>query len=353
MKQHKYLIIRCLAIAFILFAANFIYTKFFFEKDLQIHGDMINLTRGIDSARVIYMGESSNFTFSPNDSDKRKISDMICDFYPDLKIQDITHGALHAYCYYIFLKTIPDNSKLETIIITLNLRSFDANWRYSDLETFLQKQMIMIDPTYPPLFRRFLLGFKGYDNKTVKERERQFLNEWDTAKLIVPFPLEYNTVKKWDNAIASNGYIDVSGNRNEDSTILACHYIKTYAFQIDVNKNPRIKDFDNIVKLAKQKGWHVIFNLMAENTQKANKLVGKELIYLIKQNRDLLVTRYSKMGATVVDNLECVNDSDYIDQNWTTEHYKETGRKTIAKNVAEALKPFYAKNYKSIIENNK
>ncbi|HEY9125134.1 MAG TPA: hypothetical protein VIO15_12400, partial [Bacteroidales bacterium] len=242
-KIAKFIIPRVLVLAITLIAANFIYTKFFFEKDLQMHADMINLTRGKDSARVIYMGESSNFTSHSDDKDPRSISGMLCDYFPGLNIQDISHGALHAYNYYIFLKTIQNNSKLETIIITLNLRSFDANWRYSDLETFLQKQMVMIDPTYPPLFRRFLLGFKGYDNKTVKERERQFLHEWETTVLKVPFPLQYNTVRKWDKGIATNGYIDVSGNRNEDSTILACHYVKTYAFQIDTNKNPRIKDF--------------------------------------------------------------------------------------------------------------
>jgi hypothetical protein len=73
--------------------------------------------------------------------------------------------------------------------------------------------------------------------------------------------------------------------------------------------------------------------------------VGKDLIYLMKQNRDLLVNRYSSRGVLVVDNLELVNGKDFVDQHWTTEHYNEQGRKAIAANLAEALKKFYQKEY--------
>jgi hypothetical protein len=43
----------------------------------------------------------------------------------------------------------------------------------------------------------------------------------------------------------------------------------------------------------------------------------------------------------VVDNLEAVDDEQFIDQNWTTEHYAEKGRRIIAANVAKALKSWY------------
>ena len=47
------------------------------------------------------------------------------------------------------------------------------------------------------------------------------------------------------------------------------------------------------------------------------------------------------MGVVVVDNLNVLDDSQFIDIHWTTEHYYERGRKTIANNVACALKPLY------------
>ncbi|MFN8330720.1 MAG: hypothetical protein U0T81_05815 [Saprospiraceae bacterium] len=120
-------------------------------------------------------------------------------------------------------------------------------------------------------------------------------------------------------------------------TLLGLHYIKTYAFQIDTLHNPRIRDFDRIVQLAKERGWHLVFNLMSENTDKAEKLVGHDLTYLMRSNQQLLIELYRRMGVMVIDNLDAVRDEDYIDQNWTTEHYAQRGRRIHYKNLAEGL----------------
>ena len=103
-----------------------------------------------------------------------------------------------------------------------------------------------------------------------------------------------------------------------------------------------------IVKLCKQKRVRLIFNLLAENIQYADSLVGKDLVFLMKQNRDLLIERYNRNGVLVVDNLELVCGKDYIDQNWTTEHYKQNGRMIIAQNLAISLKQIYPKKFKNI-----
>jgi hypothetical protein len=65
--------------------------------------------------------------------------------------------------------------------------------------------------------------------------------------------------------------------------------------------------------------------------------VGKDLSMLMRYNRDLLVNRYSKLGAVVIDNLEAVPGKHFGEKNWTTEHYDQTGRAIIAKNVCKAL----------------
>ena len=110
--------------------------------------------------------------------------------------------------------------------------------------------------------------------------------------------------------------------------------------------NPRIADFDNIVELARKKGWKLVFNLMAENVEKAGELVGEDLLFLMDENRKLLLNYYGSKGVMVVDNLNCVEDEQYIDQNWTTEHYTEKGRKTVARNVAGAICSLYPEEYR-------
>ncbi len=348
-KDIKKIALKFFILIFIVIALNFLYKYTFFENDIQKHSDIINIVKKAinESPEVIYVGESSNITSSDYDLDKRYISDFISDFYPKIKFGNITKEASHAGIYYELLRNIPENSSVKTVIVTLNLRSFDANWIYSNLETSLQKSILLLKD-YPPLFNRFLMAFKGYDIKTEKEREKQFLSKWENDTLLFPKPFVYKNVVEWDKGMFDKGIKDTNGNKDFSLTELACHFIKTYAFQIDTNSNPRIKDFDKIVELAKKRNWNLVFNLLAENTEKAELLVGPELLYLINQNRDLLIKRYNKNNVIVVDNLTDVPSDEYIDQNWTTEHYAEKGRKIIAENVADSLKKIYLKDFVNI-----
>ncbi|MFW5803873.1 MAG: hypothetical protein ACOCWG_01425 [bacterium] len=332
------ILIRILIITSMMIFFNFIYEKYFQENDIQEHSSIINLVRQVqDSSKIIYLGESSNFTSHPGDTNKQSISQMIADYFPGISLGTINKGALHSQNYLVLLENLPVNSPVKTIIVTMNLRSFGADWIYSDLETYLQKSMVLLKYN-PPLFARFILSFKAYEIKTNKERDKQKRHKWDVEELIFPYPFPYKNVNKWDKGMFDKGIQKEDGSKDWEQTALACHYIKSYAFQIDTNSNPRIKDFDNIMKLAKKRGWNVIFNLMAENMEKARELIGNDLLYLMNSNRDILVDRYTKMGAIVVDNLYDVPNEEFIDQDWTTEHYAQHGRKIIAKNVADSLK---------------
>ena len=53
-------------------------------------------------------------------------------------------------------------------------------------------------------------------------------------------------------------------------------------------------------------------------------------------------------GVTVVNNLSLVRDVNFIDQNWTTEHYYEEGRRMVAEHVAQSLKEYYPNDYRPI-----
>jgi hypothetical protein len=343
------ILIKVLLLICLLIGMNFVYRWFFYEKDIQEHSDIINLVYDVveNESEVIYIGESSNHAFRNDDLDKRPISSFMADYFPNLKVGNITKPASHAEIFYQLLNNIPVDSKVKTVVITLNLRSFNAEWIYSKLETSLQKSIVLIKD-YPPLWNRFLLSFKGYDLKTETERSLQVHYEWRVRVLRFPYDFPHKNVKEWDKSMANAGIRNEDGSCNPELTQLASHYIKTYAFQIDTLSNPRIKDFDRIVKLAKKRNWNLIFNLMAENVEMADSLVGKDLLFLMKQNRDLLVERYQRMGVVVVDNLSSVGDEEFIDRDWTTEHYAEQGRKIVARNVAQSLKIFYPDYYQDV-----
>ena len=333
----------------LLVAMNWVYTKWFFEKDLLEHSDIIELPRQVvaDSCQVVYLGESSNNTYGYAESDHRKISAMVSAYFPKVRVGDMTKSASHAQTYYNMLKQVPKDASVETVIVTMNLRSFDAGWIYSRLETALRKQIVLLQD-YPPLMNRFLLAFKAYPIRSEEEWDAIARKHWKKDPLDFPYDFEWNNTHQWDSAMAWGGWHGFDGQRDQQLTELACHYIKSYAFQIR-DDNPRIKDFDAIVDLCRERGWHLVFNLMAENVDKANELVGKDLLFLMKQNRDYLMQRYdTQEDVTVVNNLDMVRDVNFIDQDWTTEHYYGEGRHIIAHQVAQALRQYYPNEYQDL-----
>ena len=344
----KNIVFKTLLVVLILLVSNWVYTLWFFESDLQRHATIVNLVRAVPSdADIVYLGESSNNTFRGDDMDKRPISALIGAYFPALKTYDITKEAAHAGVYKVLLEQIPKENRVKTIVVTLNLRSFNAQWLYSDLETALQKSLVLLQP-YPPLFKRFMLSFKAYDIKTAEERQLQYRKKWKNDLFDLPFDFPFKNVTDWDAHVWKHGVKNPDGSLNDELKALVCHYIKAYAFQIDTLNHPRIKDFDAIIELAHERNWNLVFNLLAENTEKAQKIVGDELLFMMNENAKILETYFANRGVLVVNNLHAVEDEQFIDQDWTTEHYAEEGRKTIAQNVAEALRKFHDKDFKQV-----
>ena len=334
----KKLLYKFALLAALLVLMNWIYGKFFFKNDLLKHSDEVQLAWNIahDSCAMVYTGESSNHTFAWADKDRRKISDFIFDQFPEMRCGDMTKDASHAEVYYYLLKHIPDDSPVETVIVTMNLRSFGYNWIESNLETPIQKQLVLLKDN-PPLVNRFKLAFKAYDMSTNAERAEHRVYHRNHDTLVFPYNFEYHTNYEWDYNTNRKGIMNADGTRNQEKTLLAITFIQQYAFQIH-DDNPRVKDFDNIVELARQRGWNLIFNILAENTEQAQNLLGNDLVFLMRQNRDYLVNRYGNLeNVIVVDNLEAVPDQYFIDRTFTTEHYTEAGRRIIADNVADAI----------------
>ncbi len=290
-----------------------------------------NLPPGTD---VVYFGESSNFTVDPEDTVQLYISELVNYYAPQLKLVTIDTPAVHAGIYKIWIKQIKKNLP-KAILVTMNLRSFDAQWVHSKLETALIRSARIAKPD-PVIWHRFLLSLKNFEDKTEAERDSLVQKEWRKTVLEFPYKFKYKTVREWDDAMANGGWLKEDGSWDMDRIRLAAHFIKCYAFNINEN-HPRIKDFDEIANWGKENGVKVYFNILAENILLADSLVGKDLVFLMRQNRDYLVNRYTAKGAVVIDNLETAGINDFLDKDWPTEHYNSNARKAIAKKIVSQL----------------
>jgi hypothetical protein len=342
----KKIVIKLAALALVITGLDLVYNVTFYKKDLNEKSkEILDLENSLPQTDIYYFGESSNVTYAPGDSIKNTISEITNFFYPGLKITNINKYATHSGIYKYWLSRMNSSSrKPKAVILTLNLRSFDATWINSKLETQLQESIVLTRP-YPNIINRFFLSLQAFDNRSEKQRELEVIEEWKRTQLHFPFGFKYKTVHEWDDGMANGGHLKPDGTWDMDKIILSCHYIKSYAFNLDEN-NPRVKDFDAIYDWCSKNKISLYLNLMAENIEFADSLVGKELVFLMRQNRDFLVQRYSKPNCKVVDNLELVSGKDFIDKNWTSEHYDDKGRMRIAKNLALAMKEQFKNNYK-------
>ncbi len=318
---------RILLLGLIILISNFIYINTSYQSDLDKDGNILNkFEKAIVDADALYFSASPNGAVYRTDSDKSFISKMIDDQLVHLKVKAVDTGAIHAGVFKNLIRMIPDASPVEYIIVNMNYRSFGAGWIHSKLENSIQKQMVFYN-NRPAIINRFLQGLNYYECKTSEERNKMMLDYWASAEL--PFDPPQNNVEDWCA-------VEKWGDWTNPKRQLADHYIKNFAFTLDEN-NPRIQDFDEIVEICKEKGLKLFFVILPENLEEAELLVGKDLTDLMIDNKNYLVERYENKGAIMIDNFDLVSDSCFIERNFPSEHYKQTGREKIASSVANVL----------------
>ncbi|MBA3663680.1 MAG: hypothetical protein H0W61_05675 [Bacteroidetes bacterium] len=317
-------------------AIHYVYLYTLYPSDLKKYSPLLVQCKTLSKdVSVIYFGESSNTAYAEKDSLKQTISEMVAGMIPKKKMATIDTFAVHAGIYKEWLKSLNPKGK-ECVIVTLNLRSFGAAWIHSKIESNLNKSVRLSETPYAGI-NRLLLALRMPADQTPLQCDRQIINDWRNEKLPFKSPFSYKTTKEWDDGYYKKLKNNGASHKDSARIILACHYIKAFAFTIHDN-NPRVKDFDEIAAWSAKNNVKVYFNILAENIHYADSLVGKELVYLMRQNRDYLIKRYKAKNIEMIDNLEAIESKYFIDKNWTTEHYTDKGRMIIARNIVEHLK---------------
>lgn len=335
MRILKLILPRLLFFVLLFLLCNAFYARYFWPRELQQHAPLaLRVQTMADSADVLYFGESSNTSFNPfTDTLTQSMSEFLQGYLPGFRVRDITHSGYHSGMFRALMELIPESSSVRTLVVTMNLRNCGPAAIHTTLEPYMQKQKVYYSKRMPLLSRLFL-SMKYYDNRDSMERERLKFRAWRTWDIQYPgVKHAYRSARAWYDAAK---YKDEAGV-NRRKRILADDYIKAFAFVMD-EANPRVADFDAMVKLASERGYRLVFNLVPENMEYADSLLGEALVAQIRHNRDFLVNRYQGRGAMVVDNLELARGAEFTDQFWTTEHVNARVRQACARNVAAAIK---------------
>lgn len=334
---------KLLLFAGVLVALEFVYRITFFPKDIQEHCSLMALSQipTQNHAQIIYLGESSNKTYRSSESDTSYISEMIAEQMPEYRFGHITKSAANAAIYYDILRNIPQNNDVQTVILTVNMRSFSSEWIYSNLENYFHKQQVFMQRG-PALWRRLQLDLKSYEFWTDEEREQLVIEGFKKQTFDCGPSLPYHTAYDWDHDLGWGIWFPHGKKMSQDSVPMACHYIKIFAYTLD-DKNPRIKDLDKIVELCKERNWQLVFNILPDNFDQIRSMLGEELVSLMQRQNAYIVSRYTAKGVLVINNEGLVRDEEFIDRDFPTEHYGMVGRKAIADNIVQHLRPFLLK----------
>lgn len=315
---------------------NWFYEKTSFKEYAYDNADQYFQINKVKNCELVYTSASSNFSQKTTE-DKGKLSQYIGQFYPSLAMEAFNIPATHVGTHYKLLQSIPKENHVQTMICAVNLRSFGADWRHSELETALNKSLVM-SPNRPVLLNRLLVSLNAYDNKSQEERAEQRMAEW--SELTLPYEAPMNSVSNW---CAVEKWGDWSNPKRQ----LADQFIKQYAFVVDDN-NQRIKDLDKIVELAAERNWNLVLSILPENIDKADSLVGPKLINLMYSNSEWIKHRYEHLDhVKVLNNIAILSSQHFTDKDFPTEHYDEQGRKLIASYVAFALRKHHSKAFAS------
>jgi hypothetical protein len=315
----------------VLVALNFLYSKTLYLKDLEENCTLMPLSElaAKEKADIVYIGESSDITYSKNDKDNSRISGFLGKNFPQYVTSSLSKSACHAGVYYDVLRNIPDSSQVKIAVVTVNMRSFSSEWIYSELETALQKEQIFMKKV-PPLIKRGLIAFKAYNHWSERERMELVVNGFKKQTFSLPYELPFRNAYDWDLNMSSKTSMP------QDSITIDCHYIKNFEYQLNAD-NPRIKDLDKIVKLCKQRNWKLVFNILPDNVEQIQRLVGNDLVTLMNQNAQYIINRYAPLGVIVVNNQTVLSDAEFIERKFPSEHYIQSGRERVAKNIATAI----------------
>lgn len=330
---------KLLLITVLIIVLNAIYGHWLWYDDVDRYADTLeNLWPHQDRSQVIYFGESSNFHQEFADTPKQRISGYLDGLLPQIEVGTVDNAGLSPASFLHIMRHIPKQGPTRAVVVGMNLRALGPTWIYDPNSNYLHRANALIAPG-PRLINRFFIALKWYDYRDAKQLAASMEMAWKQP-LDCGGKCPYPNTNDWNRGVANGGVLRGDGTWDPDKIAMACHYIKNYGFNIDLADNGVIQDFDQMVMLARERGWRLYFHLLPVNLEEANQLAGNELCAIILHNAQLLTDRYHQPEnqVYVVDNVQLLPDSAFTDRKFPVEHYHNWAKWRCAARIAKEMR---------------
>ena len=154
MTEIKKIVSKILLLAASLVALNFIYKETLWQEDINTYSGVEKAIKIAENADILYLGDCSDSYFGTASDHEKGISQFIDSLLPNKIIASVSETGFHAGMFVGVLNSLTKNSKIKTVVVTMNLRSFSSFVLNAYSANSIQQRITMLNES-PALFNRF------------------------------------------------------------------------------------------------------------------------------------------------------------------------------------------------------
>jgi hypothetical protein len=283
------------------------------------------LAREVDA---IYMGDSSVFYVSDEDTDKADLPDMLQELLPEYSVGGLFHHGYQLPVYASYTDYIASHARRpRLLIIPVNMRSFMPVWR---------------DHPYIQ-FRRETLYLDNYNSAAYQALFAPMVI-FDALDLI-PFSLEeFNAIPIHENGRIGGvmrDYLPKGKAKLQPGTVATARRSFELTYLQPITSNHVYFDaLRRIVTRCRDNAINVAFYIVPIDFQEGEKLLGARFRDELQGSIDK-VTGFLREEDAFVNDLGDGVDTDnfyYVSNVWPDEHLNAEGRRFVAEQMAAYIK---------------
>jgi len=279
------------------------------------------LREGVD---VVYMADSSNRAYSPQDTDRRPISTMLADELGGAPLAAIGHDAYQmdvylAYCRFITRQVRPPAA----VVIPVNMRTFSASWDLRPAWQFEKERFVLAGPFRRSIYQALYkpLGvFKAVKPSEVSPQEYYDSPVYDGAEKV-------GVVRDFDNP----SYRNVTGERIARKLVF--HYMYELA-----PEHRKVRSMVEIPRLLAARGVRSIFYVTPIDHETGRRYLGERFSQRLEANVALVLSLLQAEGAETLDLSTALGAGDFCwKPYYPNEHINQRGRSLVARRLARTI----------------